>query len=127
MKEKLDNRKPENDCFLKCKMINVYIYRERERERERDTEEWGERDRKRDRHKQTEQLFTHTHARARARACVFVQDVQLKSGPYFNMSNLFTNIYMLYYTTDRLCALVVRVSGFRYRGPGFDSRRYQIF
>ena len=30
-----------------------------------------------------------------------VQDVQLKSGPYFNMRNLFTNIYnMLYYTTN---------------------------
>jgi hypothetical protein len=29
-----------------------------------------------------------------------VQNVQLKSGPYFNMSNLFTKIYnMLYYTT----------------------------
>jgi hypothetical protein len=28
---------------------------------------------------------------------------------------------------DRLCGLVVRVSGHRYRGPGFDSRRYQIF
>ena len=23
--------------------------------------------------------------------------------------------------------LVVRVSGYRYRGPGFDPRRYQIF
>jgi len=30
-----------------------------------------------------------------------VQDVQFKSGPYFNMSNLFTKIYnMLYYTTN---------------------------
>ena len=25
------------------------------------------------------------------------------------------------------CGLVVRVSGYRYRGLGFDSRRYQIF
>jgi hypothetical protein len=30
-------------------------------------------------------------------------------------------------TYDRLCGLVVRVSGYRYRGTGFDSRRYQIF
>jgi hypothetical protein len=30
-----------------------------------------------------------------------IQDVQLKSGPYFNTSNLFTKIYkMLYYTTN---------------------------
>ena len=28
---------------------------------------------------------------------------------------------------DRLCGLVVRVSGYRYRGPGFDPRRYRIF
>jgi len=27
----------------------------------------------------------------------------------------------------RLCGLVVRVSGYRYRGPGFDPRRYHIF
>jgi hypothetical protein len=27
----------------------------------------------------------------------------------------------------RLCGLVVRVSGYRSRGPGFDSRPYQIF
>ena len=25
------------------------------------------------------------------------------------------------------CGLLVRVSGYRYRGPGFDSRHYQIF
>jgi len=29
--------------------------------------------------------------------------------------------------SDCLCGLVVRVSGYRYRGPGFDPRRYQIF
>jgi hypothetical protein len=28
---------------------------------------------------------------------------------------------------DRLCGLVVRVSGYRSRGPGFDSRPYHIF
>ena len=28
---------------------------------------------------------------------------------------------------DRLCGVVVRVSGYRCRGLGFDSRRYQIF
>jgi hypothetical protein len=32
---------------------------------------------------------------------LLVQDVQLKSEPYFNMSNLFTKIYgMLYYTIN---------------------------
>ena len=34
---------------------------------------------------------------------------------------------VLYNLSDRLCGLVVRVSGYRYRGLGFDSRRYQIF
>jgi hypothetical protein len=28
---------------------------------------------------------------------------------------------------DRLCGLVVGVSSYRSRGPGFDSRPYQIF
>jgi hypothetical protein len=28
---------------------------------------------------------------------------------------------------DRLCGLVVRVPGYRSRGPEFDSQRYQIF
>jgi len=36
-------------------------------------------------------------------------------------------LYMSSLLVDRLCGLVVRVSGYRYRGLGFDSRRYQIF
>ena len=34
-------------------------------------------------------------------------------------------VCMYIYIQDRLCGLVVRVSGYRYRGPGFDPRRYQ--
>jgi hypothetical protein len=30
-------------------------------------------------------------------------------------------------TVHRLCGLVVRVPGYRFKGPGFDSRRYQVF
>ena len=37
------------------------------------------------------------------------------------------NFHMKLTEFDRLCGLVVRVSGYRYRGLGFDSRRYQIF
>ena len=38
------------------------------------------------------------------------------------------SVFALYIShVDRLCGLVVRVSGYRYRGLGFDSRRYQIF
>jgi hypothetical protein len=33
----------------------------------------------------------------------------------------------LSFMSDRLCGLVARVPGYRYRGPEFDSRRYQIF
>ena len=36
-------------------------------------------------------------------------------------------IIIIIIIVDRLCGLVVRVSGYRYRGLGFDSRRYQIF
>jgi hypothetical protein len=28
---------------------------------------------------------------------------------------------------DRLCGIVVRILGYRSRGPGVDSRRYQTF
>jgi hypothetical protein len=36
-------------------------------------------------------------------------------------------IYIYIYISDRLCGLAVRVSGYRSRGLGFDSRRFQIF
>jgi hypothetical protein len=37
------------------------------------------------------------------------------------------NILIILLSLDRLCGLVVRVSGYRSRGPGFNSRLYQIF
>ena len=40
---------------------------------------------------------------------------------------LFIIIITIIIIADRLCGLVVRVSGYRYRGLGFHSRRYQIF
>ena len=44
------------------------------------------------------------------------------------ISNNFLYIYgSVHHKSDRLCGLEVRVSGYRYRGIGFDSRRYQIF
>ena len=35
--------------------------------------------------------------------------------------------FFLILSSDRLCGLVVRVSDYRYRGLGFDSRHFQIF
>jgi len=48
----------------------------------------------------------------------------LKSMGYVLSTTEFSKLYLHF---DRLCGLVVRVSGYRYRGPGFDPRRYQIF
>ena len=41
--------------------------------------------------------------------------------------NLSLDLIVVGLSSDRLCGLVVRVSGYGYRGPGFDPRRYQIF
>jgi len=40
---------------------------------------------------------------------------------------LVVTIVVVLTVVDRLCGLLVRVSGYRYRGPGYDTRRYQIF
>ena len=47
--------------------------------------------------------------------------------PWTALTLSFRTIYFwrLCSYADRLCGLVVRVSGYRYRGLGFDSRRYQ--
>ena len=47
--------------------------------------------------------------------------------PKYQAIKFSSEIPDVFKTQDRLCGLVVRVSGYRYRGLGFDSRRYQIF
>jgi hypothetical protein len=34
---------------------------------------------------------------------------------------------LIYNLSDHLCGLVVKIPGYRSRGPGVDSRRYHIF
>ena len=51
-----------------------------------------------------------------------VQEVRWDKG-----STVRAGDYTFFYVENRLCGLVVRVSGYRYRGLGFDSRHYQIF
>ena len=46
------------------------------------------------------------------------------------ISQIYFGIKLYMFQTEELyetCGLVVRVSGYRYRGPGLDPRRYQIF
>jgi hypothetical protein len=51
-----------------------------------------------------------------------------RTSQFIKIYNIFKTIYnMVYILQDRLCGLVVRVPGYRSRGPRFDSRRYQIF
>ena len=51
-------------------------------------------------------------------------EIQQYYEPQFRMTNF---LYFHSIWQDRLCGLVDRVSGYRYRGLGLDSRRYQIF
>jgi hypothetical protein len=46
-------------------------------------------------------------------------------GP-LDLGRFFSFLILYIIVTDRLCGLVVRVPGYRSRGPGFDSRSYQI-
>jgi hypothetical protein len=45
----------------------------------------------------------------------------------FQWRNAYVKFHQNEPSDDRLCVLVVRVSGYRSRGLGFDSRPYQIF
>jgi hypothetical protein len=45
----------------------------------------------------------------------------------FAMYNILSILFFLLLLMDRLCGPVIRVPGYRSRGEGFDSRRYQIF
>jgi hypothetical protein len=51
---------------------------------------------------------------------------RLEHSPHKSLTWLKCYVYH-HIKLDRLCGLVVRVSGYRSRGPGFDSRPYQIF
>ena len=64
-----------------------------------------------------------------ARLIYFIYFHLIDSNPmkYSTPYLLFEASGCLTLVSDRLCGLVVRVSGYRYRGLGFDSRRYQIF
>jgi hypothetical protein len=47
--------------------------------------------------------------------------------PFIIAAIFLINFFYFKCLKDRLCSLVVRVPGYRSRGPRFDSRRYQIF
>jgi hypothetical protein len=50
-----------------------------------------------------------------------------ENSPLFQISFVSNEFVLIISSTDRLCGLVVRVPGYRSRGSGLDSRRYQIF
>jgi len=63
-------------------------------------------------------IYMHTYMYIYIYVCVHI----------YMFGYIYVCIYIyIYIYIDRLCGLVVRVSGYRYRGPGFDPRRYQIF
>jgi hypothetical protein len=63
----------------------------------------------------------------RWRQCVLVKYLYLLVEAFAVTFHKTMNLIFITVRTNRLCGLVVRVSSYRSRGPGFDSRPYQIF
>jgi hypothetical protein len=57
-------------------------------------------------------------------ASLYLNSVRLPPNDIFKK---YMNFGKSWYQIDRFCGLVVRVPSYRSRGPGFDSRRHQIF
>jgi len=58
---------------------------------------------------------------------VYTLRFSLQNAVFFIILTYLVPALFTFYVQSVLCGLVVRVSGYRYRGPGFDPRRYQIF
>jgi hypothetical protein len=56
-----------------------------------------------------------------AQTLIYLQIIRVSSRSYYSIIASYTP------NTYSLCGLVVRVHDYRFRGPGFDSRRYQNF
>jgi len=67
-------------------------------------------------------LNTRTHT-----VHIYINIISFSANSFYAYLYLNSINKLVIYYMDRLCGLVVRVSGYRYRGPGFDPRRYQIF
>ena len=74
----------------------------------------------------TSLLRTAPHTRVVKTLCCFVAVETTNAGDSVSIAPV-AYCHSSDRTVDRLCGLVVRVSAYRYRGLGFDSRRYQIF
>jgi hypothetical protein len=92
-------------------------------------------------HRSDETYILRAHLQARSRMLSFRSLMQLlmvnnarksvtkvEEGRWRNKQDIYASNKMSECDTgNRLCGLVVRVPGYRSRGPGFDSRHYKIF